>query len=512
MKYIHLNYISYILFACTGLFAQKPPVYTNNLIHLTDTISTAHNTVTATSYQNGNCNFVYAGGDGGIINAFSINVKGKLTAIGVYELANKKGPARGLVTSNIAGNNFLFVGNKGANSVEVFKISKTGTLKRVFILEDTAETYLGTVITLEVIHTKTAAYLFVGGLESTPGLSCFKISKKGKLSHIQSIADNEAIHTDGIIGMYTHKINDEIFLTTGGFQDNGISSFQVFDDGTFKNVDNLTDNTIDRFLTGTYPISGVTLNDNHYIVVGHRHHKYYKRIEFIKKKDFIYHGDGVSVFKISDEGKILEQSVYINDENTLLAGHTRIEILKINEQEAYVAVGTKDDKSIQFLKLSDKGVLQPINSLEVHYPIYYGLTSLKIKDDYFFVAGSVDQSVKKIFAYNIRKNTNEASSKQKALRHIVCFTYKKEITKIQINNAVADFVALKNKISVIKDLEWGINNSTEGHNKGFTHCFNLTFNNKEALQKYLNHPSHLELIEKVKPILKNVFVFDYWVE
>ena len=132
---------------------------------------------------------------------------------------------------------------------------------------------------------ESASYLFIGGLEETPGLSSFKIEDDGKLTHVQSMKDDEKIFTDGIIGMFTHKIEGNTYLYTGGFQDNGISSFKVQDNGTFKNINNISDNTTDRYLTGAYPVTGVKLGDNYYIIVGHRHHKYYKRNGFIKNPD-----------------------------------------------------------------------------------------------------------------------------------------------------------------------------------------------------------------------------------
>lgn len=197
--------------------------------------------------------------------------------------------------------------------------------------------------------------------------------------------------------MYSHKINGKTFLFTGGFQDNGISSFEVFNNGKFKNINNIADNTTNRYLTGAYPVNGVTLGDNHYVVVGHRHHKYYKRGNFIKKKDFIFHGDGVSVFKVNAAGELIPHSVLVNDATTKLAGQTRIEILKIDDSEALVAVGTRDDNSIQLCKLNANGVLKPSGVLNTNYPIYYGLASIKINKNFFFLSGSVDPKVKKDF-------------------------------------------------------------------------------------------------------------------
>ncbi|MEM9328589.1 MAG: Dabb family protein, partial [Bacteroidota bacterium] len=393
---------------------------------------------------------------------------------------------------------------------EVFEIDEEGRLKRVFVLDDTEETHLGVVITLKVIHMPKASYLFVGGLEDTPGLSAFEIQPNGELVHVQSMPDSEAIHTDGIIGMYAFQINGQTYLFTGGFQDNGISSFQVFEDGRFKHVNSIADNTTDRYLTGAYPVDGVTLGGNHYVIVGHRHHQYYKRIEFIKRKDFVYHGDGVSVFKVNEKGELMPHHVLLNDEATKLGGQTRIEVLPLSDEEAVVTVGTRDDQSIQIARLGSDGILKPAGYLEAGYPIYYGMASLKVADDLFFFAGSVDGKVKKLYAYKTQLQ-DPMKAATGALRHIVNLKFKEEVTPERIDVAVDDFIKLQELIPEITDLEWGVNNSEEGHSKGFTHTFILTFTSKEALEVYLKHPDHLALVEKSGPLFADVFVMDYWV-
>jgi len=69
---------------------------------------------------------------------------------------------------------------------------------------------------------------------------------------------------------------------------------------------------------------------------------------------------------------------------------------------------------------------------------------------------------------------------------------------------------LQFKIPVILDFEWGLNNSEEGHSKGFTHCFILTFRDKHDLDIYLTHEAHLALLKQAGPLLDDVLVMDYW--
>ncbi|WP_222937131.1 Dabb family protein [Cytophaga sp. FL35] len=467
------------------------------------------NTVSITSYEKNGMHFVYAGGVGNV-DVYQIDADGVLTPISNHELYKQKGPARGMVADNIGGNDFLFVANKFGNVIETFKILESGSLERAAMVEDTEDTHLAVGITLQVVHMKGASYLFVGGLEKeTPGLSCFKINKDGSLAHIQSMKDTEDLHTDGIIGMFVHKIQGKTYLYTSGFQDNGVSSFRIYEDGTFKNVNNVHDNNTDRFLTGAYPVTGATIGDNHYVLVGHRHHKYYGRNGFIKNPDFYYHGDGVSVFKVNRKGALLPHFVLKDDETTKLQGQTRIEVVSVAEDGAIFAVGTRDDASIQLVKLDAEGTLTPLNYLETGFPIYYGLRSLTINGNPLLVAGSMSFELNKVASYQVAPKINREG---KQLRHIVNLKYKEEATPKQVEAAVQTFLDLEKTIPEIVSIEWGENDSTEGHSEGFTHTFILTFNDDHGREKYLFHKTHLDLVKKVGPIIDGVFVMDIWTE
>ncbi len=96
------------------------------------------------------------------------------------------------------------------------------------------------------------------------------------------------------------------------------------------------------------------------------------------------------------------------------------------------------------------------------------------------------------------------------LRHVVCFKYKEEASEKKIAEINQAFRALKTKIAGITAFEMGENNSPEGLNIGFTHCYQVTFDSEEAREKYLPHPAHKAFVELLKPHLEEVFVIDYW--
>ena len=108
------------------------------------------------------------------------------------------------------------------------------------------------------------------------------------------------------------------------------------------------------------------------------------------------------------------------------------------------------------------------------------------------------------------KKTEETATRQ--LRHVVLFKFKETSTADDIEQVKQAFDALPSKIPFIKGYEWGLNNSPENLNKGFTHCFFLTFNSEADRDAYLPHPDHKAFGEIAGPHIDDVLVVDYWTE
>ena len=99
---------------------------------------------------------------------------------------------------------------------------------------------------------------------------------------------------------------------------------------------------------------------------------------------------------------------------------------------------------------------------------------------------------------------------KKELKHAVFFKFKDDADPAEVKKIEQAFAALPSKIDSIKAFEWGINNSPESHDDGFTHCFMVTFDSEEGRESYLPHPDHLAFVEVLKPVLDKVRVIDFW--
>ncbi len=117
-----------------------------------------------------------------------------------------------------------------------------------------------------------------------------------------------------------------------------------------------------------------------------------------------------------------------------------------------------------------------------------------------------------LFCLTIMTTTQAQSKSSKVLRHVVLFKFKDTSSAQDVKKVEDAFIALKGKIKLIKDFEWGTNNSPEGLNQGLTHCFLASFASEKDRDDYLVHPDHKAFVEVLKPHLDKVTVIDYWVK
>jgi len=96
------------------------------------------------------------------------------------------------------------------------------------------------------------------------------------------------------------------------------------------------------------------------------------------------------------------------------------------------------------------------------------------------------------------------------LLHVVSFKFKDSASPEAIKKVEEGFRALKEKIPTMVNLEWGTNVSKENHNKGFTHCFIVTFKNEKDRDGYIVNPDHQGFAKSLGRVLEDVFVIDFW--
>ena len=96
------------------------------------------------------------------------------------------------------------------------------------------------------------------------------------------------------------------------------------------------------------------------------------------------------------------------------------------------------------------------------------------------------------------------------LRHVVLFDFKDGMTEKSQDAIETKFTSLPGNISEIVAYEWGFNNSPEGLDDGYSHCFLVTFDDEAGRGAYIPHPSHKEFGGIVRPNVEKVLVFDFY--
>lgn len=111
----------------------------------------------------------------------------------------------------------------------------------------------------------------------------------------------------------------------------------------------------------------------------------------------------------------------------------------------------------------------------------------------------------------MQDDPNATNEKDGPVRHVVAFKYTSDATDDQIAEVTDAFRELRNSIPGIVSFEYGINNSPEGQNDGFTHLYLITFEDEAARDAYLPHPEHEKfgaLLGRLG-VLEDAFVIDY---
>ena len=125
-------------------------------------------------------------------------------------------------------------------------------------------------------------------------------------------------------------------------------------------------------------------------------------------------------------------------------------------------------------------------------------------------ADALRPHMEKVFVFDYWGEPTEPMEKE--LKHAVFFKFKDESTAEEVQTVVDAFAALPSKIGSIKQFEWGRNNSPEGKDDGFTHCFMVSFDSEEGREEYLPHVDHKAFVEVLVPHLDKVRVLDFWGE
>ncbi|MDJ0832555.1 MAG: Dabb family protein [Gammaproteobacteria bacterium] len=97
------------------------------------------------------------------------------------------------------------------------------------------------------------------------------------------------------------------------------------------------------------------------------------------------------------------------------------------------------------------------------------------------------------------------------IRHILLIQFKQSADTPELEKLRALFEAMPQKVTGVVAVEWGLNDSPEHMNQGFTHAVLMTFADEAGRQNYLPHPEHEALKAVFEPLIEDIVVFDFQV-
>lgn len=96
-----------------------------------------------------------------------------------------------------------------------------------------------------------------------------------------------------------------------------------------------------------------------------------------------------------------------------------------------------------------------------------------------------------------------------AMKHIVLFKFRPDVSEEKIEGLFRDLKGLKEKIPGISDFTWGPYSGDEGMNQGYGHGFIMTFTDTAARDAYLPHPEHEVVKNSILRLVDGVIAFDF---
>ncbi|WP_114008007.1 beta strand repeat-containing protein [Cohaesibacter intestini] len=278
------------------------------------------------STQIGGNTYLYVNGDyDDAITVFQVQPSGQLTHVETiasnYELDGTEGP---MTIATAGGQQFLITTGSYDDGVSVFRIETDGTLTNTASYDDSSNTAFGLngAYAVENVTIGTTSYLYVTGLDDS-AVTAFKLNANGTLTHIETVFDTSSINLSRPGDIVTATIAGSNYLFVSGYYDDGISVFEVANDGSLTNVFNLQD-TAALGLGGAWGLSTFTIGTKTYLGVSG------------------IDDDAISYFEVGADGSLSEQDTVFDDATMELDGSVFHSVVEMGGRTYLINSGSND--------------------------------------------------------------------------------------------------------------------------------------------------------------------------
>ena len=337
--------------------------------------------ISVTTTQIGSATYLFVVGntDSGV-SVFQVANDGSLTNVdntrdgGDLQL----GGAYSVTTAQIGSATYLFVAGSLNDGVSVFSVANDGSLANVDNTTDNATLELNGAYSVTTSQIGSATYLFVVGLDDS-GVSVFEVSDDGNLTNVENTTDNTGdLQLLGASFVHTAQIGSSNYLFVTGFDDNGLSVFQVADNGRLRNVYNIQDNP-ELELNGAFSVTTAQIGSATYLFVAG------------------ISDNGVSVFEVAANGSLTNIDNITDNAELNLDGANSVATAQIGSA-TYLFVSARDDDGVSIFQVANNGSLTNIANIadngDLQLDGAFSVTTAQIgSDTYLFVAGFNDNGV-----------------------------------------------------------------------------------------------------------------------
>ena len=195
----------------------------------------------------------------------------------------------GINTSIVIGNTtYLYVCGARDHGISVFEVTPRGTLIHRSRVQDSdnASYELEGVWELTTATIGTKPFLFASGYDDD-GISVFEIGTDGSLTNTDNETDGGSLELDGAAGITVQELAGKTFLFVSGLVDNGVSVFEVSGTGTLTSRANVDDSANAAYeLQGARDVETLTIGTRTFLFVAGSNDA------------------GISVFEIANNGTL----------------------------------------------------------------------------------------------------------------------------------------------------------------------------------------------------------------
>ena len=252
---------------------DSPPQFSGNLVYRDHVSSTGIDHLRqiygiVTAEVNG-ATYVFAPSySGDAVTSFQLGADGSLTEIAVIEdddTLQIDGPGYPSVAA-VGDAQFLVVPGYNDNGFSVFRINSDGTLTNTVNInnDDDDETLLRKARSTTAIQTGDKTFLLFAGFRGD-GLSVFELFENGTVDNTDNFPDASGIYARTVLQIEAFHAHGQVFVVPVDNDGSGISLFTLSADGELTNIKNISATEQPGLLDDTYSVRHATMGDNDYL-------------------------------------------------------------------------------------------------------------------------------------------------------------------------------------------------------------------------------------------------------